>query len=269
MRQWRLITHDPQIGAYNMAVDDALLQSVALGDSVPVLRLYGWSPLCLSIGYGQRLRDADLGRIQANQWGLVRRPTGGKAILHGDELTYSVALPADHELAQGDVVESYRRISEALIAALEYFGLMPQSEKQAKGNSGLGPVCFEVPSHYEITSNGKKLIGSAQVRRKIGILQHGTLPLTGDIARICDVLTYNTEAEREAAKEQVRNRATTLEEVLGKPISWNDAAEAIAHGFADTFNLDLRFDTLTEAEENKSQQLMQTTYAHPDWIQKR
>src|SRR5690606_38118347 len=142
-------------------------------------------------------RDADHTRIKANNWDIVRRPTGGKAILHGNELTYSVSLPKDHDLAQGDVVESYRRICKALLKALQYLGLSPASEKQAKGNSGLGPVCFEVPSHYEITSNGKKLIGSAQVRRREGILQHGTLPLYGDISLICDALAYESEDDRQ------------------------------------------------------------------------
>src|SRR5690242_13278 len=106
MRQWRLIVDSPMVGAYNMAVDEAIMLSVSDGKSLPTLRLYDWSPLCLSLGYGQRLRDADLYRIDTAGWQIVRRPTGGKAILHGNELTYSVAIPKDHELAQGDVVES-------------------------------------------------------------------------------------------------------------------------------------------------------------------
>lgn len=269
MRQWRLIIDPPSTGYYNMAVDEALLKSVSASDSVPVLRLYNWQPLCLSLGYGQRLRDADLERISANNWGVVRRPTGGKAILHGDELTYSVSLPKDHDLAQGDVVESYRRISEALLKALRYLGLSPQSEKQAKGNSGLGAVCFEVPSHYEITSGGKKLIGSAQVRRRDGILQHGTLPLHGDISRICDALAYETSSEREQAKQQVRQRATTLDSVLGQQISWWDAAECLVNGFAETFALKFVDDKLTPDEETLVKTLIQDTYANTEWIEKR
>src|SRR5690606_19737780 len=99
MRQWRLLVDSPMMGAYNMAIDEILMLSVSEGESLPTLRLYDWSPLCLSLGYGQRLRDADLARIEAHGWQIVRRPTGGKAILHGNELTYSVALPKEHELA--------------------------------------------------------------------------------------------------------------------------------------------------------------------------
>jgi len=269
MRQWRLICDTPAYGTWNMAVDTAFLQSVGRGESSPVLRLYDWQPLCLSLGYGQRLRDADLDRIQANGWGIVRRPTGGKAILHGRELTYSVSLPKDHELAQGDVVESYRRISEALIIALQVLGLAPQSERHAKGNKGLGPVCFEVPSHYEITVGGKKLIGSAQVRRREGILQHGSLPLFGDIAQICDALSYETEAEREEAKEHVRARATTMQEVLGQRIAWEDAADALIAGFRQAFEVDFVLDQMTPAEHQLAENMLQETYAHPDWLQKR
>ena len=269
MRQWRVIYDKPLIGSHNMAIDEAIMQAVAQGFSQPTLRLYAWQPNCLSLGYGQRIRDADLDRLQAKGWHIVRRPTGGKAILHGDELTYSVSLPKDHELAQGDIIESYRRISEALILSLQYLGLSPASEKQAKGNSGLGPVCFEVPSHYEITSNGKKLIGSAQVRRRDGILQHGTLPLFGDITRICDVLVYDNETECDQAKQSVAERATTLENVLGKIISWDEVANVIAEGFANSFDLEFEIGELSEYEVDLVNQFLDERYENPAWINKR
>jgi lipoate-protein ligase A len=100
MRQWRLI-YDFQgagasvVGAHNMAVDDAILTSVSGRDSLPTLRLYGWALPCLSLGYGQRAREADVARLAERGWEIVRRPTGGRAILHTDELTYSLALPID------------------------------------------------------------------------------------------------------------------------------------------------------------------------------
>ncbi|MDQ7025396.1 MAG: biotin/lipoate A/B protein ligase family protein [Anaerolineae bacterium] len=269
MRQWDLLVNTPMMGMLNMATDEVLLKSVANKTRLPTLRLYAWNPLCLSLGYGQRIREVDLDRIAEYGWGLVRRPTGGKAILHGNEITYSVALPRDHDLAQGDVVESYRRISEALLAGLHHLGLSPQSEKQAKGNRGLGPVCFEVPSHYEITADGKKLLGSAQLRRKIGILQHGTLPLHGDIALICDALVYPDEASRIAAKTIVRERATTLESVVGYRISWDEAASAIVSGFVETFDIEFTESTLTDDEHHAVDVLVDEQYAHSDWMNKR
>ncbi|MEO1288358.1 MAG: biotin/lipoate A/B protein ligase family protein [Chloroflexota bacterium] len=269
MRQWRVIYDPPMIGADNMAVDEAIMSVVGQGEQPPTLRLYAWHPFCLSIGYGQRLRDVDLNRIEKNGWHIVRRPTGGKAILHGDELTYSVSLPSDDELAQGDIVESYRRISESLMCALQLLGLSPASEKQAKGNKGLGPVCFEVPSHYEITSGSKKLIGSAQVRRRNGILQHGTLPLFGDITRICDALIYQDDDARIVAKEQVNARATTLESVMNKRISWDTVANTIAQGFAETFDIDFQIGELSSSEIEMVKQLLDERYLNDEWLHKR
>lgn len=269
MRQWRLIYDTPTTGVANMARDEAIMLAVAAGNVPPTLRLYDWQPFCLSLGYGQRVSDADLARIQGSAWQLVRRPTGGRAILHGDELTYSVSLPADHELASGDIIESYRRISRALMLALQHLGLSPESEKQAKSNRRVGAVCFEVPSHYEITSGGRKLIGSAQVRRRNGILQHGSLPLYGDIARICDALVYPDEETRLVAKQQVRERATTLEQVCGQSINWHVVAEAFVYGFAEAFGLELTEGDLTPSEQQHAAELVETVYNNPNWTNKR
>lgn len=269
MRQWRLIYDEALPGARNMAVDEAILGAVSAGEAAPTLRLYAWQPFCLSLGYGQRMSDVDIQRLHAHSWEVVRRPTGGKAILHGDELTYSVSLPIDHPLAQGDVVSSYRRISEALMAALQKLGLQPQSEAQAKGNQGLGAVCFEVPSHYEITTGGRKLIGSAQVRRKLGVLQHGTLPLWGDIGRICDALYYPSDADRAAARHLVRQRATTLEAALGRSPAYAEVAQAFVAAFEETFGISLLPGALTPQESELAQALQTATYSTDAWTQKR
>lgn len=258
MRQWRLIRDAALNGAYNMAVDDAILNHVIQ----PTLRLYAWSPPCLSLGYGQKESDADLDRIIQRGWEIVRRPTGGRAILHTDELTYSLALPLDHPLAAADIVESYREISRALIKALELLGGQPRSERANKDSlRNLGPVCFEIPSHYEITVEGSKLIGSAQVRRQGKVLQHGSLPLAGDLARICDALYYPDEAAREAARANVHSRAITLSEALGHQINWETAAEAIVEGFRSVFDVAFEPGALTKAEQETASYLTATRYS--------
>jgi lipoate-protein ligase A len=286
MRQWRLIYDTPANGAANMAADEAILNAVSEGRCAPTLRLYGWSPPCLSLGYGQRVDEVDLARLASSGWTLVRRPTGGRAILHTDELTYSLALPAHHPLAAGGVIESYRRISAALLAALRILGAVPQADPQAAGAQG-GTVCFETPSHYEITAMGKKLVGSAQVRRKDGVLQHGTLPLCGDLARICNALRYETEAAREQAKEQVRARGATLREVLLSPTPspptplpqgegspnlfnvWKTAADTLAQGFKTTFGITFEIGSLTDAEREDAATLEQTKYGSDKWTKRR
>src|SRR5258707_11959212 len=112
--RWRLIIDAACDGPTNMAIDEAILEAVGQGNSAPTLRLYRWNPPCLSLGYAQPIEDADLERIQARGWQVVRRLTGGRAILHTDELTYSVALPLDHPLVAGTILDSYRRLSSAL-----------------------------------------------------------------------------------------------------------------------------------------------------------
>lgn len=258
---WRLITDSPADGAWNMAADDALLRAVGAGGSPPTLRLYGWQPACLSLGYGQRASHVDRGRLRALGWGLVRRPTGGGAILHCDELTYSVTIPLDHLLAAGGIVESYRRLSAALAAAVSAFGLQPRADR-LEGAAARTVVCFETPSHYELTVGGRKLVGSAQARRHGGLLQHGTLPLHGDLARICDALAYADDEARETARSHVRRHALTLEEALGgRRVSWEQAAEAVAHAFHNTLGVRLQAGALTAAEQAQARALAQSTYA--------
>lgn len=269
LRQWRLIYDSPTQGAENMARDEALMDAVSKGDAPPTLRLYGWQPHCLSLGYAQPSADADVARIQERGWELVRRPTGGRAILHGDELTYSVAIPINHPLAEGTVVESYRRISEALLCALQLLDISTTSEKQSKRTESLGPVCFEVPSHYEITYNQRKLIGSAQVRRRTGLLQHGSLPLGGDLGRICDALHFPDEQSRTLAKAKVRARAITLSEAAGRTVSWDEVAQAFVEGFSVVFGYSFTVGTYTPEELAMAQKLMVDFYQNPRWLHKR
>lgn len=262
MRQWRLIYDTPTSGAHNMAVDEAIMGAVARGEKPPTLRLYDWTPACLSLGYGQKTSDVDFGRLTQRGWGIVRRPTGGRAILHTDELTYSITLPEDHPIASGGIVESYRRLSGALMQALAVLGAPVAADRHDEAATPTGPVCFEVPSHYEITFDGRKLLGSAQTRRRGGVLQHGTLPLSGDVSRICDALVYPDDAARTAAKQAVRQRATTLQEALsGRVVTWHEAAEAVAGAFAGAFEIEWVVDGLTLHEQAEAERLETTVYA--------
>src|SRR3972149_1884626 len=206
--KWRLLITQPTDGPLNMAIDEAILPGVAEGAPPPTLRFFAWEPPCLSLGYSQPVTDVDMDHLKARGYDIVRRPTGGKAILHTDELTYSVITPQTDPRVAGGIVESYRRVSEEK--------KQNNSANSALSAAKVNPVCFETPSNYEITVIGKKLVGSAQARKQGVVLQHGSLPLTGDIARICAVLTFGDEAARERAKERVRARAITLELALGQ-----------------------------------------------------
>ncbi|MBN1963535.1 MAG: lipoate--protein ligase family protein [Anaerolineae bacterium] len=268
---WRLLTTPEASGAFNMALDHSILEQVGAGNLPPTLRLYGWNPACLSLGQAQPASDADAERLRARGWDLVRRPTGGRAILHTDEITYSVAFPADHALVQGDIVTSYRRLSAALLVALEHLGYAAQADKRHERvpEAAKGPVCFEVPSDYEITADGRKLIGSAQVRKFGGVLQHGSLPLMGDITRICDALTFPDEATREQVRARVQGRATTLAAALGRAASWNEAARVLAEAFAASFGVLLEPAEPTPAEQERAAELVETVYGAATWTARR
>ena len=246
-----------------MAVDEAILRALAAGRAPPTLRFYAWEPACLSLGRAQKATDIDLEALQVAGCGLVRRPTGGKAILHVDELTYSAIAPDTDPRVAGSIVESYRRLSAGLVRGLELLGVTDLSADRRWSSRRLaGPVCFEVPSDYEITCGGCKLMGSAQMRSRGVVLQHGALPLHGDVARICRFLVSRPDSAR------VRARATTVEQALSHPVAWDEAADALATGLAEVLNLYLEPGALTEEELAWAEELRAEKYATREWTRK-
>jgi len=269
LTKWRFLMTPPSAGDWNMAVDEAILEAVGRGDVLPTLRLYAWVPPCLSLGYAQRFADVDRNRLAERGWGLVRRPTGGRAILHTDELTYAVIGPYSDPRLSGSVLESYQRLSAALLKALSLLDIPAQvNEVVTNERNAKGPVCFEVPSNYEITVNGKKLIGSAQARRKEGVLQHGSLPLYGNLTRIIKVLVYSNEAKRADAESRLRVHATTAAEILGQPLTWDTAAKAFKAAFTEVLNLELSTGDLTPSERSRAAELDTEKYANPKWTER-
>jgi lipoate-protein ligase A len=270
LQTWRLLLSPPATGAWNMAVDEAILQAIGQNRSLPTLRLYSWQPPCLSIGYAQPCADINQPKLRHLGWDWVRRPTGGRAILHTDELTYSVIAPISEPRLSGSILESYQRLSKALLEALISLSIpaaanpltspLPSQDAQA--------ICFEVPSNYEIVVNCKKLIGSAQARRKEGVLQHGSLPLYGDLTRITQVLVYEDESAREEANQRLLAHATTVETVLSHPLSWDTAAQAFIAGFRSELNLALIQDDLSDQEIYTAKELVKDKYSHPGWLKR-
>lgn len=268
---WRLIHSPAARGAFNMGLDEAILESVSSEQALPTLRLYAWDPPCLSLGYAQPAVDVDRDLLDRQGWDWVRRPTGGRAILHTDELTYSIAAPINNPHVAGGILESYRHLSQGLVAGLENLGLHVQSQpgasstpQEVQGN----PVCFENPGAYELTFDRRKLVGSAQVRRRLGVLQHGTLPLCGDLGRIGLALRFDSSQSRWAAQERVRRQAATVEDVLGRQVAWSTAAEALAEGFASALGIELRREDPSPGELSRAEQLVRTRYGTAEWTER-
>ena len=249
-RPWRLIVETVgRSGGWNMAIDRALMESTGEGLAPPTLRFYQWQPAAVSLGKGQALAVVDRARCTADGVEIVRRPTGGWAILHIDELTYSVAAHAEEPVVAGPLLEAYKHLSAGLIAGLRLMGLdavmappLPSSEK-----AGL-MACFEVPYNNEITVGGMKLMGSAQARSQRRLMQHGSLPLQGDVGRAADYLIFPAEAAREALRERLRTHATTVAAATGHSIPYADGVAAMVRGFSEALHLNFIPGVLTEDE---------------------
>ncbi len=261
--QLRLIISPPLAGATNMALDHALAKSVGAGAAAPTLRLYRWSPACLSLGYFQRLREVNLAACQAAAIDVVRRPTGGRAILHADELTYSLTAPADDPRLSGRVLESYRVISTALLAGLHQLGVAADwAATAASGDKSA--ACFDTPADYEITVAGRKLIGSAQTRTSGAILQHGTLLLSADVDQLYTLLHLPTLSRADLAARMI-----ALDEANGRYIDFAAAAQAVIAGFAQAWGVDFIQSEPTPAEWQLTSQLCAARYANAEWTARR
>ncbi len=267
---WRLLVDPPAGGAWNMAVDEVLLDGVADGDAPPTLRFYQWNPACLSLGYFQSFDVVDVDQCRALGIEVVRRPTGGRAILHDRELTYSVALPASVLGHDGGVLPSYYRLSLALQEGLSRLGvpatLAPES---AVSGPEHGPICFDRPSAHEILLDGRKLVGSAQMRRGGGLLQHGSILIEPRI----DKLTACLRLPRASVGASAGNGTVPIEDgVAGlAEVGVTQAAQiavAIADAFAARFGVRLVKAPLRPEELAAAEALASSKYRSAGWTER-
>jgi lipoate-protein ligase A len=266
---WRLIRHGPATGAVNMAVDEAIARASAEGLTPPTLRFYAWEPPCVSLGRHQPLAAVDVSRCAELGYDIVRRPTGGRAILHTDELTYSLAAAQGHPLMGGLVLDVYLRLAAGLVEGMRKLGVAAEpAPGTSRPGSDVSAACFEVPSAYEIMAGGKKLLGSAQSRRAGYVLQHGSLPLRGDLARLIECLVLSSEAERNSLMGSLTEHATTLENAAGRPVLFEEACDAITAGFEFALEIELVQDDLTKAERSWASDLARDKYGDPNWTER-
>lgn len=229
---WRLLLDREAAGPWNMAVDEALLDSAARGGR-PALRLYAWRGAWLSLGYGQRCDDAQRAACRAAGVGVVRRATGGGAVLHGGDLTYAVAAPMER-LPDG-LAASYAWIARALCAGLRRLGVAVETGARGTAAPARAFDCFAEARADALCAAGRKLVGSAQRRAGGAVLQHGSLRLHPD-----------PPAVRVAAGLRAES-ATSLRE-LGCSAGEGALRSALVEAFASTLGLRLEPDELTPEE---------------------
>ncbi len=240
MQVWRVIRDGFNDGYYNMAVDEAIASAVEEGISPPTLRFYGWKSPTLSIGYSQRLENKiDAEYCRKNKIDIVLRPTGGRAVLHDKEVTYSIASPKNNPLFPDNISETYRVIGEALSKGLSILGIDANSNSAFRIPHSVfrNPSCFATTSQYEITVNGKKLIGSAQRRFKNSFLQHGSIPLENNHETLAHCLGFKEGYKGKRFVNLLKEKSITLNELNGRVYSYNEVVDAIVRGFGDAFKL--------------------------------
>jgi lipoate-protein ligase A len=282
---WRAIIGYDLPGDYLMALDEALLESVIAG-GVPVVRFYTWRPATLSLGVNQSIGEIDAEECVHRGFGLVRRLTGGRAVLHQYELTYSVIAPENDPRVSGGVIESYRKISAALVDGLRSMGAdvslaepskamfraLAESRHRAELDEPVdasnGAVCFDTASAYELTARGRKLVGSAQARRGGAILQHGSILLDVDWDAWVNVFAYATGSGRERAYAKLPTRMTSLSHELGRAVTVSEVQAELVPAFERTFGISLHENDPTPAEQEAAWRLAAAKYATAEWTHK-
>lgn len=252
-----------------MAIDEALLQTLAQNRAqLPTLRFYGWEPAALSLGYAQSFaKEVDEQACREAGIDIVRRPTGGRAVLHQYELTYSVIAPEIDEHVQGTVMESYLKISQALLAGFQSLEI-PAEMTPGNLASGGSAACFDAPSWYELVVDGRKLVGSAQVRKEGILLQHGSIILHFDAELLFRLLKFPNDQVRQRLLATFRKKACALDEVWPHPITREELEGAICRGFAEIMGIGLRESGLRDEERELAESLI-PKYEGAAWTRKR
>lgn len=247
-----------------MAVDEAVFRMVARGQAPPTLRFYGWRFPALSIGCFQDYeKEVDGDACRRFGVEVVRRPTGGKAVLHEHELTYAVAAAANPPLFSPDILETYRRISSCIAEGLARIGIRADMEETGRHapEGALGASCFSSPSRYELVVNGRKICGSAQMRSRGALMQHGSLLTAFDPLRTSALMLPH----REGGAERLRNAITSVHEQARQAIGTEHLCQALLEGFEAVLGIRFRQGSLTPGEEELRDHLLSEKYGSESW----
>jgi len=250
MPEIRLLKTGASSAALNMGIDEAILTLLSQGQTVPTLRFYTWSPPACSIGYFQSIgAELDLSHCKELQIDVVRRMTGGGAVFHEHEVTYSFLAPLKEDYVPAKILDSYLKISEGIILGLKPLG-----------------VTVEFKPLNDLVVNGKKISGNAQTRRLGILLQHGTILLKTDVAKMFQILKVPNEKIRDKLVADVRERVTSLEQVLGRKVTEAEVIEALESGFRAAFpELTFVAGNLSSEEEQLAPKLAREKYESTAW----
>ncbi len=243
----------------NMATDEAILHYC----KIPTLRVYGWKPAAISIGYNQDIEnEINIDYCKKNNIEIVRRITGGKAVFHDKEITYSFILPEDANLIPFEVNESYRIIANALVIALKKIGINADIKKAP--DKIKTPICFNSANWYELLVNGRKISGSAQRRFNGKVLQHGPILVDFDYNKNNSIFNSNNDFD---FINNLKKRITLIKNELknNKRITYGELANAIKEGFKENFNFKIINSFLNNEETKLAEKLTKEKYSTEEW----
>lgn len=249
----RILETGARSAAFNMGLDEAVLESVSAGAVPPTLRLYAWDPAAVSLGYFQGLHEeVDIEACHARGVDVVRRITGGGAVFHQAEVTYSIVIPEHHPLAPHSIIASYEIICSGIVAGL----------------ATLGVVARFVPIN-DIVAQGKKVSGNAQTRKKGCLLQHGTVLLDVDVDLMFELLKVPQEKARGRIVADVKARVAGLSALCGRPVGFEEASRAILDGFVRALDLDPLPGAPELAETARAETIARERFADSEWTARR
>ncbi|CEG22944.1 Octanoyltransferase LipM [Planococcus massiliensis] len=270
--RWFFINSGYCSASYNMALDEALLNWHSEGLIPPVIRFYGWQPAALSIGYFQKAEtEIDLDRVKELGLGFVRRPTGGRGVLHEHELTYSVIVSEEHPDMPESVTEAYRIISGGLLEGFKnlgldaYFSVPDTEEKLADLKKPKSAVCFDAPSWYEMVVEGKKVAGSAQTRQKGVILQHGAILINLDAEKLLSLFRFSNAEAKEKMRRKIPHKAVSINSLRSEQATMEECVEAFKKGFQTSLEIELEPYILTSEQMEYVKSLEEEKYAADSW----
>ncbi len=266
-KSYRFVNTGIQDAALNMALDEAILVHHIRGEVPPTLRVFRWSQPSISLGRFQSSeREIESERCQQQGVALVRRPTGGRAVYHRDEFTYSIVIGKREGVPSG-VVAAYAYLAQGLLAALKELGVQAElsDERVSKHPSA---ACFASSTQADLTSSGFKLVGSAQVWKDESLLQQGSLPLDDRAAEFFELLRYaNGEARAEALALYCEK--TTPLHTFAPDAGWDDVAQAFKSGFSMALKETFVDGELSVSEWELAQQLVAEKYSKLVWQKER
>jgi len=261
MKFMRIITDGPEHAFFNMALDEAISEAVIQKISPPTLRLYQWDRPSISIGYFQKISEINADYCRQNDYPVVRRLTGGRAILHDRELTYSLSSLHNSYPFNGSLLDNYKTISSALLSGLTSIGIEAEMSFVKKRTEGhRDSACFKAASYGEVTVKSKKIIGSAQKRYKDGFMQHGSILFSFNSRELCNVLAAN-------ADNNFKGIGSISD--YAPAISPDNFKGALKEAFEKELNIKLIADVPTKHELKLAEEHEQGKYSTTEWNYKR